>query len=161
MSCLRGNRRDGRKVVLVHVEMALEPLHECQKTLDEIKTQLGNYGLDPIGSNISSNQNWGDVVFCRRNLIKSRFKDVCFDLQVAKLQYFLERIMWPQNLKRFLGCFKIFAGCLFVYIRILLYKLLYFCAITLEENIFSASSLQDFRENLFRFLTAWHISSML
>ena len=88
MSCLRGNRRDGRKVVLVHVEMALEPLHECQKTLDEIKTQLGNYGLDPIGSNISSNQNWGDVVFCRRNLIKSRFKDVCFDLQVAKLQYF-------------------------------------------------------------------------
>ena len=84
---LEGIGEMAEKVALVHVETALVPLREGQKTLDEIKTLLGNYGLDPIGSNISSNQNWGDVVFCRRNLLKSQFKDVRFALQVAKLQY--------------------------------------------------------------------------
>ena len=84
---LEGIGEMAEKVALVHVEKVLVPLHEGQKTLDEIKTLLGNYGLDPIGSNISSNQNCSDVVVCRRNLLKSQFKDVRFALQVAKLQY--------------------------------------------------------------------------
>jgi FkbM family methyltransferase len=104
---LEGIGEMAEKVVLVHVETALEPLREGQKTLDEIKLLLGNYGLDPIGSNISSNQNWGDVVFCRRNLIKSRFKDVRVALQIAKLQYFFGGNNFAMKFKRFPWLFKI------------------------------------------------------
>jgi FkbM family methyltransferase len=66
---LDGISKIKERVVAAHVETAKTPMRHGQRTFPEVAALMESYGFVLVGSNITPESNWGDVVFVTRKFI--------------------------------------------------------------------------------------------
>jgi FkbM family methyltransferase len=92
---LEGMRNVADRVQLIQVETAKTPMRIGQRTYSEVSQLLASFGFTEIGSNITPQDNWGDVVFIKKALLRhvrrAQFKAlVTRKLQVGRIAVFLK-----------------------------------------------------------------------
>lgn len=88
------------RVSLIHVETAREPVRLGQKARAEVSRLLEGWGLVELGTNMTPEAVWGDLVWMRREVMASHAAAVRAAVRRAQWNYRLGVDAWAARLKR-------------------------------------------------------------
>jgi FkbM family methyltransferase len=88
------------RISLIHVETAREPVRQGQKARREVSQLLRSWDFVELGTNMTPDSIWGDLVWIRRPHLESHQREVTAAVKKAQWNYRLDVDAWAVRLKR-------------------------------------------------------------
>jgi hypothetical protein len=95
------------RVSLIHVETAREPVRQGQKARAEVSRLLNGWGFVELGTNMTPDAVWGDLVWMRRDEWEGHASEVAAAVRKARWNYRLGVDTWAVRLKRWPWLYRV------------------------------------------------------